>query len=113
MSMEFWEITQDKVQAVIKKIVETSNPLSIILFGSYVQGRMDINSDLDILVVVTDKTKNCRQESVRIRKSLRGILMPLDIIVVRKGDLSKFADAPGLIYTSALEEGRVVYEKAA
>jgi predicted nucleotidyltransferase len=111
--MEFWEITEKKVQAVIRRIVETGNPLSIILFGSYVQGQIGINSDLDILVVVNDNIKNCRQESVRIRKSLRGILMPLDIIVVRKGELSKFADTPGLIYASALKEGKVVYGKAA
>ncbi|MFQ5544241.1 MAG: nucleotidyltransferase domain-containing protein [Nitrospiria bacterium] len=111
--MEPWEITEEKVQAAIRKIVEVSNPISVILFGSYAREQVGSNSDLDILVVMDDKVKNCRQESVCLRKELKGILMPMDIIVVRRRDLSKFADAPGLIYTSALKDGKIVYEKAA
>ena len=33
-----WEITSEKVQKVINKIVEISNPRKLILFGSYAQG---------------------------------------------------------------------------
>ena len=30
-----WEITSEKVQKVISKIIEISNPRKLILFGSY------------------------------------------------------------------------------
>lgn len=111
--MELWEITEEKVLAAVKKIVEASNPVSIIIFGSYARRQLGPNSDLDVMVVANDKVINCRAESVRIRKALRGISMPMDIIVVRRRDLNKFADAPGLIYAAAIREGKVVYEKAA
>jgi predicted nucleotidyltransferase len=45
-----WEITPEKVQNAIKRIVEVSRPRKLILFGSYVSGNMHLNSDLDILV---------------------------------------------------------------
>jgi predicted nucleotidyltransferase len=90
-----------------------SRPLSIILFGSYAKGRAGANSDLDILVVAEDSLESCRNESVRIRKALRGILMPMDILVVRSRDLDELAAVPGLIHATILEEGKVVHERAA
>lgn len=46
-----WEVTPQKVKAVVDKIVEIANPRKVILFGSYVKGNMTINSDLDVMVV--------------------------------------------------------------
>lgn len=111
--MEPWQITEEKVRAAIRRIVEVGRPISVILFGSYVRGQVGPNSDLDILVVVGEGVENCRRESVRIRKALRGISMPIDILVVRQQDLQELADTPGFIYASVLREGEVVYEKAA
>jgi len=43
----------DKILNEIKqRIVETANPLKIILFGSAARGELGPNSDLDILVVI-------------------------------------------------------------
>ena len=53
-----WEITPEKVQKVIKRIVEVNRPRKLILFGSYVRGNMNLNSDLDILVVTGDNIEN-------------------------------------------------------
>jgi predicted nucleotidyltransferase len=111
--MEPWCITEEKVQAAIQKIVEVSKPLSIVLFGSYVRGQVGPNSDLDILVVVNENVKNCRQESVRIRRALKGISMPMDILVIPHHKLKRLKHVPGLIYATALREGKIVYEKAA
>ncbi|WP_305042808.1 nucleotidyltransferase domain-containing protein, partial [Geoalkalibacter sp.] len=83
----------------------------IILFGSYVRGQMHRDSDLDILVIADDPVDNPRQESVRIRRALRGIGMPMDILVVADRRLRELADAPGLIYREALREGKVVYDR--
>lgn len=76
-----WAVTKHKVQAVVRTIIETSRPRKVILFGSYVRGNMHRNSDLDVLVVTKDDIENPRKESVRIRRALKGILMPMDILV--------------------------------
>ena len=71
-----------------------------------------MNSDLDVLVVVSDNVIDSRQESVRIRQSLRGISMPMDILVISESKLKELADVSGLIYQEALRTGKVVYEAA-
>jgi hypothetical protein len=48
------------------------------------------------------------------RKSvLKGIRMPMDILVVSERALAGIEDAPGLIYREALREGEVAYESPA
>ena len=42
--MEPWQITGEKVQAAIRRIVEVSHSVSIILFGSYVRGQVGPHS---------------------------------------------------------------------
>lgn len=107
-----WEVTPEKVEEAVRRIVELARPRRLILFGSYVRGGLTPHSDLDILVVTSGEPQSPRQESVRIRRALRGIPMAMDILVVGEGTLADVAEAPGLIYREALREGRVVYESA-
>ena len=106
-----WLITGDKVRDAIDRIVAAGRPRSVILFGSYARGESRPGSDLDILVVVDDSVANTRQESVRLRRALRGICMPVDIVVVRQTDLQKLGAIPGLLYEHVLREGKRVYER--
>lgn len=107
-----WQVTPEKVQTAVDTIIDIAAPRKIILFGSYVAGTMHTDSYLDVMVVTADSTINPRQESVRIRRALRGIFMPMDIIVVPEETLAQHADTPGLIYREALKQGRVVYDAA-
>ena len=63
--------------------------------------------------MVSENVNNCRRESVRIRKALRDISMPMDILVIRAQELRELVDVPGLIYSTIMKEGRIIYEKAA
>jgi len=108
-----WEITPEKVDRAVARLAALARPRRLILFGSYVRGTADDNSDLDILVVTRDEVQDPRKESVRLRRALRDIAMPLDILVVSERQLGGLADHPGLIYGEALRTGRVVYESAA
>ena len=105
-----WAITQEKVDETVARIVQKFSPRRVILFGSFARGQSDRNSDLDLLVVMRQEVENPRRESVRIRRELRGISMPMDILVVSESRLQALADAPGLIYREALRNGKVVYE---
>ena len=107
-----WEVTPQKVQMAIQKIIEISKPRKLILFGSFVHGDMHMSSDLDILVVTGDDIKNTRRESIRIRRALKGIIMSMDILVIQESRLKELANTPGLIYKEAILKGKVVYESA-
>jgi len=108
-----WMVTSEKVEQAVLKIVETSHPHRVLLFGSYVSGTPGRNSDLDVLVITGNEVNDLRKESIRIRRALKGISMPIDIVVVTESILAACADTPGLIYREALRTGKVVYESAA
>lgn len=105
-----WIITPEKINAAIKRIVSVAHPRKVILFGSVVSGEPDIHSDVDILVVTGDEVESRRTESVRIRRALRGISMPMDILVIPEKRLQELADQPGLVYREAVRHGQIVYE---
>ncbi|MEK7374485.1 MAG: hypothetical protein AABZ85_05590, partial [Thermodesulfobacteriota bacterium] len=48
-----------------------------------------------------------RQMAKRLYRSLSGIRVPYDLVVVTPADLEKHRDNPGLIYRSVLREGKV------
>jgi len=53
-----------------------------------------------------------RKESVRIRKLLRGILLPFDIIVVRPEEFEFYADNwINSVFAEAKRGGTVLYEE--
>jgi uncharacterized protein len=107
-----WAVTPEKVRAVVERILQVSKPKKLVIFGSCVRGNLNEHSDLDVLVVTGDEVISPRKEAVRIRRSLKGISMPIDIIVVPEYQLDELADQPGLIYREALKHGEVVYESA-
>lgn len=105
-----WAVTPEKIDAAVKRIVDVARPRKVILFGSAMRGDGGIPGDLDVLVVIDEEDRDPLKESVRIDKALRGILMPMDILVISVGKLAELADKPGLIYREILRTGRVVYE---
>lgn len=105
-----WQVTPEKVKAAIQRIIEIGNPLKLILFGSYIENKTNLNSDVDFLVITQDTIENPRKESVRIRKELHGISMPMDILVVPLKQWKRFKDQPGFIFREVQNKGKVVYE---
>ena len=101
----------DQLPEITRRIVRTSNPEKIILFGSHARSSSDADSDLDLLVIVPE-CKHLRRESIRVRRALRGLLVPVDVIVATTEQMIRLGDTPGLIYRTALQEGEVLYERA-
>jgi len=106
-----WAVTAEKVEAVVQRLIAVGRPRKIILFGSYVRGQVDRDSDLDVLVVTDDRVANPRAESVRLRDAVEDIDMPMDILVVPESQFNALRNTPGLIYQEACEHGKLVYEQ--
>jgi predicted nucleotidyltransferase len=100
----------DQIPEITRRIIETSHPDKIILFGSYARDNVSADSDLDLLVIVPG-IKYLRRESVRVRRALRGLLAPVDIIIATPEQIKRLGNTKGLVYQSALREGKVLYER--
>lgn len=109
-----WRVTDEKVAEAVKTIARVAAPARIFLFGSFVHKTKvrSRDSDVDILVVLHDEPKSSRAESVRLRKALSHVRMPIDILVVSEDRLRELGDRPGLIYREILHTGKVVYDAA-
>jgi hypothetical protein len=56
--------------------------------------------------------KHLRQESIKVRRALRGLFAPVDIVVATTEQIDRLGNLTGLVYKSALDEGKVLYERA-
>ena len=83
----------------------------VILFGSHARGTADPDSDVDFLVVEPE-VKSTLREMVRLRKSLRGMLIPVDVLVAGEDRFNYWKDTPTTVYYDAAHEGRI-YEQVA
>ena len=81
----------EKIKKEIVKALMPIKPEKIILFGSYAQGNPSEDSDLDICVV--EKSFGNRwEEKKRIRKLLKNITLPKDILVETSEFFEKHSD---------------------
>jgi predicted nucleotidyltransferase len=96
------------VHEAVARIVEQAHPSRIILFGSAARDESSPQSDIDLLVVMPEGTHKRRTAQMLYRK-LRGLPVPVDIVVTTEIDLNQQKDNPGLIYRTILQEGKVLY----
>ena len=104
-----WTVTPQKLAEARRRIIEAARPRTIILFGSRARGDAREESDVD-LVVVEEEVKNPVAESVRLRRTLKDLHLPLDLLVVSQATFDYWRDTPGTVYFEASHEGTVVYE---
>ncbi len=99
----------DRLNELVRRIVEAVKPLRIILFGSAARNEIGPDSDLDVLVVMPNGTHR-RRTVQQLHTRMFGLGVPVDIIVATPQDLDNHKENAGLIYRTILREGRVIYE---
>ena len=104
-------IDQKILDELVKRIVQAIGPRRILLFGSAARGDFGPNSDLDILVVMPDGVHR-RHTAQKLYRTLAGLGVAKDIVVVTESDVLKHADNPSLVLRPALREGKELYSAA-
>lgn len=107
-----WDQGRQDFSELVRRIIEATHPLRIILFGSAARGQIGANSDLDVLVVVPDGVHR-RKTAQIIYRHLVGFGFATDVIVATEGDLAKHGRDPWHIYQNALTEGKELYHAVA
>ena len=80
----------------------------IVLFGSQARGDADSGSDL-VFLVIEPMVENRAREMVRLRRALRPLGMPADVLVYSRDEVNQWGQQPGSALYWALREGRVMH----
>lgn len=102
-------ITSEKITQAVNVLAKEAQPCKIILFGSYARGEATPDSDLDFLVIEPEVSHK-REEMVRLRKVLRPMRIPVDVLVASKKEIEEWGHLPGTVYYWALKEGKTLHE---
>ena len=102
---------EEVIDRITERVLQSADPVRVILFGSRARGNASADSDYDLMVVernVADRVA----EMVRLSRRLRSLGVPIDLIVVSADAFEYWKDTPGNVYHEAATEGRSLYEAA-
>ena len=101
----------DLLKVSISRIVDTLSALEevekISLFGSYTRGKVDLFTDLDVLVIM--KTAMCFPDRLRVLYSKLALPVDLDLLCYTPDEWENLRDRP--FFRAALQEEMVLHEK--
>jgi len=103
-------INRDILHEASQRLVRQFNPQQIILFGSYARGTADEHSDVDLLVVCSFQG-NRRKLMVEMDRSLRGLNLARDIVILSPEEFERDRHIPGTLARPISQEGEVLYER--
>ena len=98
------------LEQIVRRIVEIEHPEKVIIFGSRARGEAGRTSDLDILVLKESSEPRYRR-SARLYQALADVPITMDIVVYTPEEAREWSQVPQAFVTTALREGRVVYER--
>lgn len=104
-------IAFSEIETAAKILAEAACPRKVILFGSYARGEARDDSDVDFLVIEREPVDKAL-EMVRLRRALRPLRIPVDVLVCSVTDIDRWGRMSGTVLEAALREGKVLYESA-
>ena len=96
-------------QEFVMQIADGFSPERVVLFGSYARGTASINSDVDLLVIMSHNKRNIEQSLDITRNIAR--TFPLDLIVRKPDEIRTRLRQHDMFLTSILKEGKILYER--
>ena len=96
---------------ITRRLVEVARPRKIILFGSRARDDGTPESDLDLLVIA-DSDQPRHRRAVPLYGALRDVIAPMDIVVYTPQEVEDWREVRQAFVTTAVREGRVLYEDA-
>ncbi|RLA93518.1 MAG: nucleotidyltransferase domain-containing protein [Deltaproteobacteria bacterium] len=104
---EYVRRLEEAVDRLKRELASIPEVERVILFGSYVRGRRDLLTDLDVLVVMRTDLKPLE----RLRWLYRKLSLPVDVdlLCLTPEELEQRRHAS--FFQGVLREGEVIYEK--
>ncbi len=103
------QVDANLMSEIVRRIVRTAAPDKVILFGSRARGDARPDSDIDLLVIARS-TKPRYRRAAPLYGALSDILAPMDILVYSPEEVEEWSQVRQAFVTTAIREGKVLYE---
>lgn len=101
-------IDAQTIKVAEDRLVAAADPSArVYLFGSAARAQTTSDSDIDFLVIQPD-VSDVIQESVRLRRAVGDVGVPLDIIVMDSATAKRRAKVPGTVVHHAFTDGQLL-----
>jgi len=108
--MSITSLEEIPIAEIVRRIVEAAQPEKIILFGSRARGEARFGSDIDLLVIKQSDEPGYRRDAP-LYVALAGLHSPIDVLVYTPEEIREWSAVPQAFVTTAIREGRVLYER--
>jgi predicted nucleotidyltransferase len=105
-------IPEGLLDEIVGRLVDEFDPEQIILFGSHAWGVPQVDSDLDLLVLVQHSDVSPVQRDIQAHLRMLDIPVPMDIMVNTIGEFNRFRNVYASLEAHIDREGKVLYERS-
>jgi uncharacterized protein len=102
-------LTANLLTQIVQRLVESLHPEQIILFGSHAYGEPNEDSDIDLLVIVSQSNEPRYRRSRLAYRALRGIGVPTDVIVMTREEVKRKVNVRSSLISRVIHDGKVLY----
>lgn len=106
------KITPALLQEMTRRLVNEFDPEQVILFGSYAWGKPNKDSDVDLMVIVSESNETDQERMVRGYRSLRGLGVPKDVFVKTRAEFDLYRNVVASSQHRIAKQGKVLYDKS-
>ncbi|MBI3538543.1 MAG: nucleotidyltransferase domain-containing protein [Chloroflexi bacterium] len=103
-------ISPDAITDVARRIAEKFDPEQIVLFGSYAYGKPNLESDVDLLIVMNTKQRPLAKQ-LEIARALSPHPFGMDILVRSPAQIKQRIAMGDYFLRAITAKGKLLYER--
>jgi predicted nucleotidyltransferase len=100
------------LETMTQRLVAEFEPEEIILFGSQAWGTPDDDSDVDLLVIVSDSDLSPSRRAQKAHRCLGGLGVSKDVLVKTRREVERSRQVRTSLVSQILERGRVLHARS-
>ena len=103
------KLDQNLLETATQRLVAEFQPEQVWLYGSHAWGNPHDDSDIDLLVVVSNSDETPIRRAQRAHRCLRGLRMPKDVLVETRMEVDRVKGSGTSLENMILNRGRRLY----
>lgn len=101
--------TPPPLEEITARLVREFRPERVILFGSHAWGQPSADSDVDLLLIVSESDESPTRRAQRAQRCLGSLRVPADILVKTRAEVERLLRVHTSLVARVMEEGTVLY----